>query len=150
MRQYPSSSSAPPARRDEHRTSGMILPRVAEPKQMDILHSALSTPQLNSCRKPASCGRVRLGFGAGGGCRLDRCFLELMQDGEEAFLNFRRVVESANVIMATYADELLGDTAVRSPCAVYASRLHRGYFFCFLGAAAQSCADGAELKEMGS
>lgn len=49
------------------------------------------------------CGSVR---------RLDRCFLELMQDGEEAFLNFRRVVESANVIMATYADELLGDTAV--------------------------------------
>ena len=44
--------------------------------------------------------------------RLDRCFLELMQDGEEAFLNFRRVVESANVIMATYADDLLGDTAV--------------------------------------
>ena len=43
--------------------------------------------------------------------RLDRCFLELMQDGEEAFLNFRRVVESANVIMATYADEKLGDTA---------------------------------------
>lgn len=35
-----------------------------------------------------------------------------MQDGEEAFLNFRRVVESANVIMATYADEQLGDTAV--------------------------------------
>ena len=34
-----------------------------------------------------------------------------MQDGEEAFLNFRRVVESANVIMATYADEKLGDTA---------------------------------------
>jgi len=45
-------------------------------------------------------------------CRLDRCFLELMQDGEEAFLNFRRVVESANVIMATYADEALGDTQV--------------------------------------
>jgi elongation factor 2 len=44
--------------------------------------------------------------------KLDRCFLELMQDGEEAFLNFRRVVESANVIMATYADEMLGDTAV--------------------------------------
>lgn len=36
-----------------------------------------------------------------------------MQDGEEAFLNFRRVCESANVIMATYADEALGDTAVR-------------------------------------
>lgn len=39
-----------------------------------------------------------------------------MQDGEEAFLNFRRVVESANVIMATYADDLLGDTAVGLVC----------------------------------
>jgi hypothetical protein len=38
-----------------------------------------------------------------------------MQDGEEAFLNFRRVVESANVIMATYADEKLGDTAGTIP-----------------------------------
>ena len=38
-----------------------------------------------------------------------------MQDGEEAFLNFRRVCESANVIMATYADEALGDTAVSRP-----------------------------------
>lgn len=44
--------------------------------------------------------------------KLDRCFLELMYDGEEAYLNFRRVIETANVIMATYADELLGDTQV--------------------------------------
>lgn len=44
--------------------------------------------------------------------KLDRCFLELMLDGEEAFNGFRRVIESANVIMATYADELLGDTQV--------------------------------------
>ena len=44
--------------------------------------------------------------------KLDRCFLELMLDGEEAFMGFRRTIESANVIMATYADELLGDTQV--------------------------------------
>ena len=44
--------------------------------------------------------------------KLDRCFLELMLDGEEAYNGFRRVIESANVIMATYADELLGDTQV--------------------------------------
>jgi elongation factor 2 len=44
--------------------------------------------------------------------KLDRCFLELMYDGEEAYNNFRRVIETANVIMATYADELLGDTQV--------------------------------------
>ena len=30
----------------------------------------------------------------------------------QAFLSFRRVVENANVIMATYADEALGDTQV--------------------------------------
>jgi hypothetical protein len=44
--------------------------------------------------------------------KLDRCFLELMLDGEEAYNGFRRTMESANVIMATYADELLGDTQV--------------------------------------
>eukprot|EP00891_Asterochloris_glomerata_P007131 jgi/Astpho2/7131/Aster-08310 len=44
--------------------------------------------------------------------KLDRCFLELMADPEEAYSGFRRVIESANVIMATYADDLLGDTQV--------------------------------------
>jgi elongation factor 2 len=44
--------------------------------------------------------------------KLDRCFLELMLDGEEAYGNFRRVIEDANVIMATYADEKLGETQV--------------------------------------
>lgn len=44
--------------------------------------------------------------------KLDRCFLELMLDGEEAYQTFRRVVENANVIMATYSDDKLGDTQV--------------------------------------
>eukprot|EP00232_Nephroselmis_pyriformis_P003013 CAMPEP_0182912602 /NCGR_PEP_ID=MMETSP0034_2-20130328/37590_1 /TAXON_ID=156128 /ORGANISM="Nephroselmis pyriformis, Strain CCMP717" /LENGTH=851 /DNA_ID=CAMNT_0025049277 /DNA_START=20 /DNA_END=2575 /DNA_ORIENTATION=+ len=44
--------------------------------------------------------------------KLDRCFLELMLDGEEAYQNFERVIENANVIMATYTDELLGDCQV--------------------------------------
>ena len=44
--------------------------------------------------------------------KLDRCFLELMLDGEEAYNSYRRVIESANVIMATYADDMLGDTQV--------------------------------------
>ena len=48
--------------------------------------------------------------------KLDRCFLELMLDGEEAYNGFRRTIESANVIMATYADELLGDTQARLHC----------------------------------
>jgi len=44
--------------------------------------------------------------------KLDRCFLELMYEGEEAYTGFRRVIETANVIMATYADDKLGDTQV--------------------------------------
>ena len=46
--------------------------------------------------------------------KMDRCFLELMLDPEEAYASFRRVIENANVIMATYADTLLGDTQVLS------------------------------------
>lgn len=48
--------------------------------------------------------------------KMDRCFLELMLDPEEAFASFRRVIENANVIMATYADDLLGDTQVIMHC----------------------------------
>lgn len=44
--------------------------------------------------------------------KLDRCFLELMLDGEEAYQSFRRVVETSNVIMATYSDEKMGDVQV--------------------------------------
>ncbi|OVA03976.1 Translation elongation factor EFG [Macleaya cordata] len=41
--------------------------------------------------------------------KMDRCFLELQVDGEEAYQIFSRVIEDANVIMATYTDRLLGD-----------------------------------------
>ncbi|KAG6687302.1 hypothetical protein I3842_11G064200 [Carya illinoinensis] len=41
--------------------------------------------------------------------KMDRCFLELQVDGEEAYQTFQRVIENANVIMATYEDPLLGD-----------------------------------------
>jgi elongation factor 2 len=44
--------------------------------------------------------------------KLDRCFLELHMDLEECFQNFSRAVESVNVIIATYNDELLGDVTV--------------------------------------
>eukprot|EP00246_Nothoceros_aenigmaticus_P000336 TRINITY_DN104_c0_g1_i1.p1 TRINITY_DN104_c0_g1~~TRINITY_DN104_c0_g1_i1.p1 ORF type:complete len:844 (-),score=213.59 TRINITY_DN104_c0_g1_i1:318-2849(-) len=44
--------------------------------------------------------------------KMDRCFLELQVDGEEAYQTFQRVIESANVIMATYEDKLLGDVQV--------------------------------------
>lgn len=44
--------------------------------------------------------------------KLDRCFLELQLDGEEAYQTFSRVIENANVIMATYEDKNLGDVEV--------------------------------------
>ncbi|KAI3820418.1 hypothetical protein L1987_07965 [Smallanthus sonchifolius] len=40
---------------------------------------------------------------------MDRCFLELQVNGEEAYQTFQRVIENANVIIATYEDPLLGD-----------------------------------------
>ncbi|KAF5178281.1 Elongation factor [Thalictrum thalictroides] len=43
---------------------------------------------------------------------MDRCFLELQVDGEEAYQNFRRLIENVNVIMATFEDPLLGDVQV--------------------------------------
>ncbi|KAF9615062.1 hypothetical protein IFM89_021633 [Coptis chinensis] len=44
--------------------------------------------------------------------KMDRCFLELQVDGEEAYQKFQRVIENANVIMATYVDPLLSDVMV--------------------------------------
>ncbi len=43
---------------------------------------------------------------------MDRCFLELQLDGEEAYLTYLRVIENANVILATYQDEAMGDLQV--------------------------------------
>jgi len=40
--------------------------------------------------------------------KLDRIFLELHMDPEDAYQNFCRAIESANVIIATYKDELMG------------------------------------------
>jgi elongation factor 2 len=44
--------------------------------------------------------------------KLDRVFLELHMDPEEAYQNFNRAVESVNVVIATYFDDLLGDVQV--------------------------------------
>jgi len=44
--------------------------------------------------------------------KLDRCFLELMLDGEEAYQSYQRVIENANVLMSTYTDDLVGDVQV--------------------------------------
>jgi len=44
--------------------------------------------------------------------KLDRIFLELQMDPEEAYQNFTRAIESVNVVIATYYDELLGNVQV--------------------------------------
>jgi len=44
--------------------------------------------------------------------KLDRVFLELQLDPEEAYQSFARTIESVNVIIATYHDDALGDVAV--------------------------------------
>jgi len=44
--------------------------------------------------------------------KLDRAFLELQLEAEDMYQNFQRVIENANVIMATYQDQSLGDLQV--------------------------------------
>jgi len=44
--------------------------------------------------------------------KLDRVFLELHMDAEEAYQNFNRAIESVNVVIATYKDDMLGDVQV--------------------------------------
>jgi len=44
--------------------------------------------------------------------KVDRCILELQMEPEDMFLRFRRAIEDANVIIATYNDELMGDAQV--------------------------------------
>lgn len=44
--------------------------------------------------------------------KLDRIFLELHMDPEEAYQCFNRAVESVNVVIATYKDDLLGEVQV--------------------------------------
>jgi len=44
--------------------------------------------------------------------KLDRVFLELHAELEEAYQNFRAAIESVNVVIATYEDEKLGDVSV--------------------------------------
>eukprot|EP01116_Phalansterium_solitarium_P006116 TRINITY_DN18420_c0_g1_i1.p1 TRINITY_DN18420_c0_g1~~TRINITY_DN18420_c0_g1_i1.p1 ORF type:complete len:859 (+),score=302.26 TRINITY_DN18420_c0_g1_i1:54-2579(+) len=44
--------------------------------------------------------------------KLDRGFLELQLNPEEMYQAFRRVIESANVVISTYTDDLMGNVCV--------------------------------------
>ena len=62
--------------------------------------------------------------------KLDRCFLELQQDGEEAYNNYKNAIENANVTVATFQDDAMGDCAmypekVRSRVALASVRAQR-------------------------
>jgi len=65
--------------------------------------------------------------------KMDRVILELQLDPEEAYQNFARTIESANVIMATYQDDLLGDVMVypEAGTVAFGSGLH-GWGFTLL------------------
>jgi len=44
--------------------------------------------------------------------KLDRIFLELMMDLEQCYQTFARAIETVNVVIATYKDDLLGEVQV--------------------------------------
>jgi elongation factor 2 len=44
--------------------------------------------------------------------KLDRCFLELQQDGEEAYCKYKDAIETINVTVATFQDKAMGDCAM--------------------------------------
>jgi len=64
--------------------------------------------------------------------KLDRIFLELHMDIEEAYQSFARAVESVNVVIATYKDDLLGDVQVypQKGTVGFGSGLHGWGFSC--------------------
>ena len=62
--------------------------------------------------------------------KVDRLLLELQIEAEEAYQNFSRAIESVNVIIATYRDEVLGDLQVLPPqgTVAFGSGLHQWAF----------------------
>ena len=115
--------------------------------------------------------------------KLDRCFLELMLDGEEAYQvrlflftsisyfvfysvwaigltscfffvfitqNFCRVIENANVLMATYTDEALGDCQVgpEKGTVSFSAGLHNWAFTLTVFAAMYAKKFGVEIDKM--
>lgn len=44
--------------------------------------------------------------------KVDRCILELQMEPEDMYTRFRKSIEDVNVIIATYADNLMGDVQV--------------------------------------
>lgn len=70
--------------------------------------------------------------------KLDRCFLELQQDGEEAYNNFKNAIENANVTIATFQDDAMGDVAMY-PEKVHCSSLRCASLLLMVKGAARQC-----------
>lgn len=58
--------------------------------------------------------------------KMDRALLELQYEGEDAYQNFQRTIESVNVVISTYEDEALGDVQVypQNGTVAFGSGLH--------------------------
>jgi translation elongation factor EF-G len=74
---------------------------------------AHTTPHANTPHTQALGERIRPVLTVN---KMDRCFLELKLEGEEAYTTYLRVIENANVILATYQDDAMGDLQVRCGC----------------------------------
>merc|ERR1712194_403903 len=44
--------------------------------------------------------------------KVDRCSLELQMEPEDMYSRFRKAIEDVNVVIATYMDDMMGDTQV--------------------------------------
>jgi elongation factor 2 len=58
--------------------------------------------------------------------KLDRCFIELDTDGEDAYMRFARTIDTTNDVLLSFADEFIGQTKLlpRSGGVCFAAGLH--------------------------
>lgn len=82
--------------------------------------------------------------------KMDRCILELSLDPEDAYQSLVKTVESANVIIATYPDDELGDVQVypQEGTVAFGSGLHQWGFTLDRFARMYSVKFGIEEKKM--
>jgi len=81
---------------------------------------------------------------------MDRVMLELKLGQEETYQSFTRTIESVNVIVATYRDELLGDVQVSPPkgTVCFGSGLHGWGFTLTRFAAIYAAKFGVEKEKL--
>jgi elongation factor 2 len=83
--------------------------------------------------------------------KIDRGILELQVDGENMYLNFNRVIENANVIIATYENDDMGEEQAVSPyngtCA-FGSALFGWAFTCTMFAKTYAVKFGVSREKM--